>query len=458
MVFGIVTFAQLVLEKQIMKLSDLFSINIFILSLILFLTESATAQRVEDWNADKYRITIYLPIFKQEIIGQSNTEISIDSWKNNNWERVAQKLYMYDSAGNTTGEETKIMEDNKMVSKLRHEYTFLNDGKTYEHIEYHDQHPSLKEIYIYDSAGRHRETQFFLSQKHYSSPQFWERSTDYFFSYDSQGNRSYDEGYYLDSGKWVLESKSSMKYKAKLLTEVSVRFLKKGHWRNNNQTIIDFDSNDNVVSRIYQRGNDSTDDWVNINRWSNTLDKNGNLLENMGYEWKNTSWQPFTKSIYSYDEAGRLIGQMDSKQEKEIWREEKKYSFLYSSSDGKLSEFSIQKKDENGNWANYQRYTYIFTPWNNSSKNQIVGYVLLNNFPNPFNPTTNISYTIPKSGRVSLKIYDILGKEVSTLVDEQQEPGTHTVTWNAQNLASGAYFYRLVAGDYVKARKMMLVK
>jgi len=83
---------------------------------------------------------------------------------------------------------------------------------------------------------------------------------------------------------------------------------------------------------------------------------------------------------------------------------------------------------------------------------------LLQNYPNPFNPSTNIEYTIPERSHVTLKIYDILGKEVTTLVDKMQDPGTYVSIWNAKNFSSGIYFYRLIAGNNVQTKRMVLNK
>ena len=85
-------------------------------------------------------------------------------------------------------------------------------------------------------------------------------------------------------------------------------------------------------------------------------------------------------------------------------------------------------------------------------------FKLEQNFPNPFNPRTMIGYAIPQTEHVSLKIYDALGKEVATLVDEQKEAGTYRVAFDATSIASGTYFYRLQAGDHMAVRKLMLVK
>jgi photosystem II stability/assembly factor-like uncharacterized protein len=85
-------------------------------------------------------------------------------------------------------------------------------------------------------------------------------------------------------------------------------------------------------------------------------------------------------------------------------------------------------------------------------------FFLEQNYPNPFNPSTTIEYSIPQAGLVTIKIYDILGKEVATLVSEEKQMGGYTVNFNASNLSSGIYFYRLQAGSFMKTKNMMLIK
>jgi hypothetical protein len=84
-------------------------------------------------------------------------------------------------------------------------------------------------------------------------------------------------------------------------------------------------------------------------------------------------------------------------------------------------------------------------------------YALDDNYPNPFNPSTTISYSLPKSANVSLKIFNALGQEVAVLVNEQKPPGYYQVRWNA-NVPSGFYLYRLRAGEFVETKKMVLVR
>ena len=83
---------------------------------------------------------------------------------------------------------------------------------------------------------------------------------------------------------------------------------------------------------------------------------------------------------------------------------------------------------------------------------------LFPNYPNPFNPSTTIEFDLPKTGNVNLKIFNILGEEVVTLLSASLLSGSHSVEWNASNFASGVYLYRLQAGDYVETRKMIILR
>jgi len=83
---------------------------------------------------------------------------------------------------------------------------------------------------------------------------------------------------------------------------------------------------------------------------------------------------------------------------------------------------------------------------------------LLQNYPNPFNPSTRINYWLPASGKVTLKIYDVLGREIETLVDKMQDAGQYEVIWNASRYSSGIYFYNIIAGSNHSVKKMLMVK
>jgi hypothetical protein len=80
------------------------------------------------------------------------------------------------------------------------------------------------------------------------------------------------------------------------------------------------------------------------------------------------------------------------------------------------------------------------------------------NYPNPFNPATTISYQLPESGPVALMVFDVLGRVVRTLVNQEQPAGRHTVTFDASDLASGVYFYRMQAAGFAQTMRLLLLR
>ncbi len=95
---------------------------------------------------------------------------------------------------------------------------------------------------------------------------------------------------------------------------------------------------------------------------------------------------------------------------------------------------------------------------NDNDSNLPADYSLAQNYPNPFNPTTSIQYAVASLQFVSLKIYDVLGSEIATLVNEEKPAGNYDVEFNASSLPSGVYFYKLQAGSFVETKKMVLLK
>ncbi len=124
--------------------------------------------------------------------------------------------------------------------------------------------------------------------------------------------------------------------------------------------------------------------------------------------------------------------------------------------------YSVYNEDQS--WSTPVRWSYawigsLWTPTGvNDTKTVVNSYTLSQNYPNPFNPTTRIQYSLERAGFVSLKVYDVLGRLVTTLVNSSQNPGKYSVNFNASHLSSGIYFYKLESGSYNSIKKMMLVK
>ena len=128
----------------------------------------------------------------------------------------------------------------------------------------------------------------------------------------------------------------------------------------------------------------------------------------------------------------------------------KSYSFIDKSPvDGSKFKYRLKQIDNNGTYEYSKEIEVEIVP---------TKFALYQNYPNPFNPTTKIRYQLPKESKVIIKIYDIRGAEVITLLNEEKEAGIYEVIFNARNYSSGVYFYRLQAGNFVETKKMVLMK
>ncbi|MEQ8523415.1 T9SS type A sorting domain-containing protein [Gracilimonas sp.] len=113
---------------------------------------------------------------------------------------------------------------------------------------------------------------------------------------------------------------------------------------------------------------------------------------------------------------------------------------------------------EHGVWNRLILAESLVTSTEDPGVNQPNAFKLSQNYPNPFNPTTNIDFSLPAVTNVQIDIYSMLGQKVATLVNSPMSAGTHSVTWDASNMASGVYIYKIVAGDFTQTRKMLLLK
>jgi hypothetical protein len=121
--------------------------------------------------------------------------------------------------------------------------------------------------------------------------------------------------------------------------------------------------------------------------------------------------------------------------------------------DGNSTELMVQPAFAVGNW-NGQVPTDVEDPINGVP----MEYALEQNYPNPFNPETHFEMRIANFGLVNVSVFDMLGREVTTLVNEEKAPGVYTIRWNASGMPSGVYYYRMSAGGFTAVRKMVLIK
>ena len=386
------------------------------------------------------------------------------NWVNSAWENSSKFSYTYDANNNLT----------EMLYQFWDGSAWVNNNKdTYEY----DGNNNIIELLIQYWVGS-----------------VWENSMQYSYTYDAKNNLTESLGQSWNGFAWVIRGKYSYTYdinnnKIEQLYEEWNGF----DWVNDYKSSYTYDANNNKTEALYQDWNDSA--WVSIDRYSFTYDGNNYLIETLIQNWDGSFWANYRNLIYSYDANNSLIEllrqdwdgytwvneykstytydaninlteQLDQAWIGSFWENNIEYSFTYDENNN-LSKSFVQIWDSSG-WVNYGKYLYTYTPVTavNGDLSSVNAYSLSNNYPNPFNPTTVISYQLPVSCNVTLRIYDILGKEVATLVDEYKPAGTYEVEFSTTGgpasstkyPASGIYFYRMQAGDFVQTRKMLLLK
>ena len=146
---------------------------------------------------------------------------------------------------------------------------------------------------------------------------------------------------------------------------------------------------------------------------------------------------------------------------KNVWSEENEWTEIeFDSTSARYVELILQESNENTMASIWEIEFYgpdRFYKMNNGTESPS-SFMLSQNYPNPFNPSTSFKYSIAKQSNVLIRIYDIIGNEIETLVNEEKSVGTYELTWDASNLPSGVYLYQLTAGDFIQTKKMILMK
>ncbi len=182
-------------------------------------------------------------------------------------------------------------------------------------------------------------------------------------------------------------------------------------------------------------------------------------LDITNYDEETGQYSSRSKNVYTYNMNYKCVSDLSQEyiEEYDVWVDTYRTNYSYDSQNRMTHELS--ESNLLGVWSNVFQIIYYYTP--TTVEDEIINvnnYSLSNNYPNPFNPSTTIKFNIPTEGFVTLKVYDMLGREVVTLVNENKSVGEYSYNFNAAHLASGMYIYQLKVNNYVSSKKMLLIK
>ena len=318
----------------------------------------------------------------------------------------------------------------------------------------------------------------------------WMNSKKFIYSYNLNNN-VIEEIYQLWRGLyWENESRTTYAYNVNhLLTQESYQLWQYhggSGWVEVNRIIYTYDDKNILIEKLFQRyyGNTLLEQykytyiydwnnrliedlgrsfkygdtiWVNSSKKFYSYDLNNNLIEELYQQWLNSIWVDTVKTLYSYDGSNNLIEQYYKVWDGLEWLNYSMGLFTYDGNNNQIE--ALNQSWVDSSWVNVDRYIYSYIITDiKESESKFNTFNLSYNYPNPFNPSTNIKYSVPQSSNIVIKVFDILGNEIETLVNEEKPAGTYEITWYAEQLPSGVYFYQLKTGSFMETKKMVLMR
>jgi len=429
-------------------------------------------------NGNWLNVTRYSHFYDLSNINYLSTK---ETWDSTAWVFELQTWYTYDANGNTTEELSKIWDNGNWVNSVRllneydvnqniisetyqnwdaidwinferYLYTFT-DNKLTEHLyqqwdggnwtnDYRHQYTFssnnlIEELYQTWGSGWVNEYRYQytfssnnLTEELYQTWQSgWLNSTLDLHTYDGNNNEIEIESKIWNGSEWVIEERFTNQYSNGNLMVVT---LQEGWidtiWSNIGLYTKYYNYNNSLIEYISQYWH-SANGWINQQRWLLSYTTDNQLLDWTTQFWYSAQWENFSKLKSVFDNYGNQIIYAW-----EVW--------------------------ENSAWQNHVQLLFIYTLVSSVEEDLLNGfnYSLSQNHPNPFNPSTKISWQSPTGSHQTIKVFDVLGNEIATLIDEYKPAGSYEINFDASKLSSGVYFYQLKAGNYLETKKMILLR
>lgn len=416
-------------------------------------------------------------------------------WDGNDWVNEWRVLNTYDENDILIEEQTADWDGSVWSPRSRLTYSFDDDGKIIRRVllkwdgnAWIDNYQFLQS---YDDIGNLIEI---LGSNWDGSA--WLEKYRTSFSYNDTKNVTEMIGEELDGANWIKDERENYIYNENsFLTESSTQIWFNSNWLNRKKNMKMYDESNIIIKESYHNWNGS--DWTEGIQNLYSYDERNNKIESIRQGWHNGEWLNDQRHTSVYDDNNKLIEEFYTYWKDSVWSTaSSKNKYTYDENDNLIEKLDLDYSPNTNTWSNGWRDVYIYTSVTGveSDENIVTSYKLSNNYPNPFNPTTLIGYTIPSSvksqkskvksenenhsipsnlpasgvgvegANVQLKVYDILGREVATLVNSKQNPGYHEIEFDASHFTNGVYFYRLFVytnegvADFVKTKKMILLK
>jgi hypothetical protein len=409
----------------------------------------------EDWNGTQWtNETRYT--YTRDVKGNELTYLE-EEWNGTQWTNFDRSTYTYNANGNRLTDLEEDWSGTQWTNYYLGTFSDSSDAKgnsilTSSWQEWHSIQwvNSFQTIEAYDPDGR-----FLNSLYEVWDGSEWSDYDSYTYTYDANGYmvtysyQQWQNGQLTTSSFRYTWTYDAGGHELTLLNE----HWDGGQWASSYRDTYTYDESGHWITELYEMWSQQ---WTNSALYSATYDANGHQLTWLYERWNNDEWTNYERDTLTYDANGNQILYLH-----QAWTDS---SWATSIGDGS-NDYSESVSSIHGYDFSYRgcRVSYVYslteiTAVPSGKDNLPNGFSLGQNYPNPFNPMTTITYQLPKSSHVTLKVYDVLGREVATLADENKTAGAYQTTFDGSRFSSGVYFYRIQAGDFTATKKFTLMK
>jgi len=401
--------------------------------------------------------------YQKELLSDLRYQTLKQDWDDNSntWVDFERDLFTYDGNNNLIQELEQEWDSTATawVDVTRSTYTYDGNGNVTEYLLemwYGMWLPFFKYFYTYDANGWIIEQ---VVQVGFTGTleNYWKYTSTYHAGGYPDETLKYD----WESNAWDYDGKMNFSYDANwqmiewvVLDSANVNF-QKSTWA--------YDANGNQIEEIDLIWNGST--WVNLEKYTWTYDANNNAIGELYQTWGGSAWVNEDNYLWTYDASNNMIGELRQQWNGSAWEDFERNTLTYDGSNNCLEEIWEINWYITG-WTNSVKKIHSYSPVGaiGDESDLLPNEFALSNYPNPFNPQTTITFNLPQTSTISLKIYDIAGKQIKTLIKEQKRSaGEHSVQWNGTDynnhiVSSGIYFIQLQSEKHKNIKRCVFIK
>ena len=285
----------------------------------------------------------------------------------------------------------------------------------------------------------------------------WDPYWRYSHMYDTEGNLMLYLAEQWNGTEWSNWSKTDY-YRSEDFYDFIQSTWISGNYENRTKGHYTYGSNGLIDQCIYSTWHDS--DWSIASRRTYTYDANNNLTEELWEEYSDEVYNPSYRFVSQFDAYNNQTNEVRQSWDasRSQWKDDYRYTTTFNEKNQKT--YFLYEAWGGYFWTPVSKSEYEYSTATDIDEPEELSsdYRLFNNYPNPFNPTTKINYSLPESSEIELSIHSSTGEKIATLYKGVKSAGQHSHTFDAGDLASGIYFYKLVADNFVEVKKMILMK